>query len=138
MADFFADSSGWATWTDASQRFHSLAVVAVDLCLLNGDRVITTNWVLVELAALLTSPLRISKSRQIALMHDLRLSPWVEIVTVHAVLEAEAWQLWQSRPDKGWSPVDCASFVLMQRRRLTDALTTDRHFEQAGFRRLLR
>jgi hypothetical protein len=43
MPDLFADSSGWATWADSSQRFHSLAVLAMDDILLSGDRVITTS-----------------------------------------------------------------------------------------------
>ncbi|HEX8285139.1 MAG TPA: hypothetical protein VF588_17395 [Pyrinomonadaceae bacterium] len=43
----------------------------------------------------------------------------------------------RSRPDKGWSLCDAVSMILMQRRGLADALTTDHHFEQAGFRRLL-
>ena len=45
---------------------------------------------------------------------------------------------WESRPDKEWSLVDCASFVVMQQRGLTEVLTTDHHFEQAGFVRLLK
>lgn len=47
-------------------------------------------------------------------------------------------QLYISRPDKEWSLTDCTSFVVMERERLTDALTADRHFEQAGFHALLR
>jgi uncharacterized protein len=46
--------------------------------------------------------------------------------------------LFASRPDKEWSLVDCISFVVMKERRLTDALTTDHHFVQAGFNALLR
>lgn len=39
---------------------------------------------------------------------------------------------------KNWSLVDCISFVVMRQRRLTDALTRDGHFEQAGIRALLK
>jgi predicted nucleic acid-binding protein len=42
-----------------------------------------------------------------------------------------------ARPDKAYSLCDAVSFVLMRRRGLVEALTTDRHFEQEGFRRLL-
>ncbi len=42
------------------------------------------------------------------------------------------------RPDKEWSLVDCASFVLMRQREINEALTSDHHFEQAGFSRLLK
>jgi predicted nucleic acid-binding protein len=45
--------------------------------------------------------------------------------------------LLQSRLDKDWSLCDAVSFVLMQQRGVTEALTTDHHFEQAGFVRLL-
>jgi hypothetical protein len=47
-------------------------------------------------------------------------------------------ELYTSRPDKDWSLTDCISFVVMQDRGITDALTGDHHFEQAGFRALLK
>jgi predicted nucleic acid-binding protein len=46
--------------------------------------------------------------------------------------------LLSSREDKNWSLVDCSSFVVMQQRNITEALTNDYHFEQAGFVRLLK
>ena len=51
---------------------------------------------------------------------------------------ASAWQLGESRLDKEWTLVDCASFIIMKQRSLMAALTTDHHFEQAGFIRLLK
>ena len=45
--------------------------------------------------------------------------------------------LFADRPDKHWSLTDCISFVVMNREGIVDALTGDRHFEQAGFRALL-
>ena len=52
-------------------------------------------------------------------------------------LHAEALTLLKSQRDKSYSLCDAVSFVLMRREDTVDALTTDRHFEQAGFRRLL-
>lgn len=46
-------------------------------------------------------------------------------------------ELYEARSDKDWSLTDCTSFIVMQDRGLTDALTGDHHFEQAGFRPLL-
>jgi hypothetical protein len=46
--------------------------------------------------------------------------------------------LYKTRPDKGYSLTDCSSMLLMRERRLSEALTTDRHFEQEGFTALLR
>lgn len=49
----------------------------------------------------------------------------------------QALTLYQSRSDKTWGLTDCISFVVMQQHNLTDALTADRHFIQAGFRALM-
>jgi predicted nucleic acid-binding protein len=47
-------------------------------------------------------------------------------------------QLYRSRHDKEWSLTDCVSFVVMQDEGISDALTGDKHFEQAGFNALLK
>jgi uncharacterized protein len=49
----------------------------------------------------------------------------------------QALMLYQSRTDKAWGLTDCISFVVMQQNNLTDAVTGDRHFVQAGFRALM-
>jgi predicted nucleic acid-binding protein len=46
-------------------------------------------------------------------------------------------RLFAERPDKEWSLTDCVSFLVMKRHGLTDALTADRHFSQAGYNPLL-
>jgi uncharacterized protein len=53
-------------------------------------------------------------------------------------VSSRASKLFAERSDKGWSLTDCISIALMQERGLTQALTTDRHFEQAGFNVLLK
>jgi hypothetical protein len=63
--------------------------------------------------------------------------PDIETVWPTARLLGESLALLQARPDKTYSLCDAVSFVLMRRRNLSEALTTDRHFEQEGFRRLL-
>jgi predicted nucleic acid-binding protein len=47
-------------------------------------------------------------------------------------------ELYDARPDKHWSLTDCISFVAMQDHGISEALTGDRHFEQAGFVALMR
>jgi predicted nucleic acid-binding protein len=138
MADLFADTSGWASLADRSQPFHQQAAGIYRAARQQGQLVITTNYVLTELVALLTSPLRIPRPDVVAFIDGLRSSPYVKIVHVDAALDNDAWQLLRSRQDKEWSLVDCASFVLMSRSGILEALATDHHFEQAGFVRLLK
>jgi predicted nucleic acid-binding protein len=56
----------------------------------------------------------------------------IEVVPFQPELIDSAVQLYRTRPDESWSLADCLSFVVMERRQLAEALTTDRHFEQAG------
>ncbi len=64
-------------------------------------------------------------------------TPTVRVVPVHRVLLKRALELYRSRLDKTWGLTDCISFVVMQDQGLTEALTADEHFVQAGFRALL-
>ena len=138
MSDRFVDTSGWAAWLNRRELHHGLAVSIIVQARRVPFRLVTTNYILSELVSVLTSPFRIPRPQQIQFLIALRAANWVEAVHVNTALDAAAWQLWQSRSDKEWSLVDCASFVVMQQRGLTEALTTDHHFEQAGFVRLLK
>jgi uncharacterized protein len=138
MADLFVDTAGWGHLLDRTQNHHSLAASLYREARQQGRNLITTNYILLELVALLNSPLRLPRSIIVALIESLKTSPLVEIVHIDASLDAEAWQLLRQRQDKDWSLVDCSSFVVMRQRSLLAALTTDHHFEQAGFVRLLK
>jgi predicted nucleic acid-binding protein len=70
-------------------------------------------------------------------LSDLMDSPDIEVVWVAEVLHRAAHALLVARPDKAYSLCDAVSFILMRQRGIDTALTTDRHFEQEGFRRLL-
>lgn len=69
---------------------------------------------------------------------DLRANPQFTIMPPDEELFEKGLELYAHRLDKGWSLTDCISFVVMQRAGVTDALTGDHHFEQAGFRALFK
>jgi predicted nucleic acid-binding protein len=61
--------------------------------------------------------------------------------TIHALSRDLLWRgitRYRQRPDKAWSLTDCISFIVMEDEKLTEALTGDHHFEQAGFTALLK
>ena len=72
------------------------------------------------------------------LVQQLRRNPNATIVPQTTAQFWEAVSMYAARGDKPWSQTDCASFRIMQEWRLSDALTHDRNFEQAGFKALLR
>jgi uncharacterized protein len=74
----------------------------------------------------------------LAVIEQLLVEPSVDVVWVDQPLVREGIGLLRARPDKEYSLCDAVSFVLMYRRGVYEALTTDHHFEQEGFTRLLK
>lgn len=138
MSEVFADTSGWASAFVRTEAYHAMAAAFLRQWQADGTQVITTNYVINEVSALLTSPLRVPRPQQIVILNAIRNAAWVTIVHVGPDLEEAAYELFQNRPDKLWSLVDCASFVVMQQRGIASALTNDHHFEQSGLVRLLK
>ena len=75
--------------------------------------------------------------RAFQVIATLQASTLVDIIPASSQLFTAALALYRSRGDKDWGLTDCASFVVMSERGLSEALTTDDHFRQAGFRALL-
>ncbi len=99
-------------------------------------RTVTSDWVLVEVANALADPS--TRSLYTALAGSLRSNPLVQIMPMSPELQGRGEELYADRPDKGWSLTDCISFVIMNDFKMTEALTVDHHFEQAGFVALLK
>ena len=99
-------------------------------------QLVTTTWILVEVADALSAVG--SRLRAARFLRGFQAEAFVEVVAPTQKQFAEALDLYEQRPDKEWSLTDCISFGLMRERGLIEALTADHHFEQAGFRALLR
>jgi uncharacterized protein len=97
---------------------------------------LTHSYVLVEFIALANAR-RLPRLAALEFVSDLIGNPEIEAVWVDKTLHMEALDLLFARLDKAYSLCDAVSFVLMRRRGIFTALTTDRHFEQEGFQRLL-
>ncbi len=134
--NLFVDTSGWASLFVNNQPYYSQAEQYFRLAVQQQRGIVTTNYVVAELVALLNSPLRIPRQRVFEIIDAIKTVPYVTVV--HIDTDTTAWELCKSRVDKAWSLVDCTSFVAMQQLNIQEALTTDQHFEQAGFVRLLK
>ena len=97
--------------------------------------VVTTQWVLTEVADAMAS---VPERREVrAKFRLLAEDAGTHIVSASPETFDRGLSLYNDRPDKGWSLTDCISFVIMTDEGLTEALTGDHHFEQAGFAALL-
>lgn len=133
MTSVFADTFYWIALLNAADESHAAAqAYSTD----DSVRLVTTAWVLTELADGLAGT--DGRSTFAALLADLRADPRVDPIEPTADLWQRGVTLYDSRRDKGWSLTDCVSFTIMNDHAITDALTGDHHFEQAGFRALLK
>jgi uncharacterized protein len=99
-------------------------------------RLLTSDWVLMEVADALAESQCRSRVREFVL--HLRSSAACEIVPASRELLDRALDLYHQHADKRWTLTDCVSFLIMRQRGVTEALTGDQHFEQAGFVALLK
>ncbi len=135
--DTFVDTSGWLCFFVSGEAGHGAAQRFLADAIAGQSRLVTTNYVLTELVPLLSTRTRLSRPQTLGLVASLESVRELEIVHVTPELHQTAFELLQARPDKNWSWVDAASFLVMKNRGIREALTTDRHFTQAGLVALL-
>jgi uncharacterized protein len=96
-------------------------------------KLVTSDWVLVEVGDAFSRPP--NRERFVRFYRQL---PGMPDITIVPAKLAEGFELFANRPDKEWTLTDCISFVVMKEAAITEALTGDHHFEQAGFVALLK
>lgn len=127
------DTSGLLSYLDDGDAYHEDAVTllrSTPLRLTHGD-------VLAEFVPLCHSR-GLPRTRAIAFVTDMIDSDYFRVYSVEPSTHRAALALLQRRLDKTYSLCDAVSFLLMRQWGLTEALTTDRHFEQEGFEQLLK
>jgi uncharacterized protein len=116
-------------------QWHSVAVQWEARLAAEERRLVTTEFILVEIADGLAA-VRF-RAQAVQVIATLQATPFVDIVPVSSQLFRAALELYRRRADRDWGLTDCASFAVMRDRGIAEALTTDDHFRQAGFRALL-
>ncbi len=128
----FADTAYFLGLMHPGDQFHAQAK---DLAM-RVERIVTTQYVLVEVASAFCRAN--NRWRFIELLALLADAPNVRVVEANNDHFKAGVDFYERRMDKDWSLTDCTSFVVMEREGITDALTADHHFEQAGFVALLK
>ncbi len=134
MPTVFVDSAAWIALLHRGDGLHARAVEVYRRLVSEQQRLLTTSLVLVEVASAFAATRR---RLAVELEARYRGTEIGEIVWIDEDLYRRGWELYRERSDKEWSLVDCASFVVMGERGITAALTSDHHFEQASFKKLL-
>ncbi len=127
------DTSGLLCYFDEADARHSDAVTFFNA----AETRVTHNYVLAEFVPL-CHVRRLNRTKALSFAAELLDNALIEVLWVTQTHHRSAISLLQAQLDKTYSLCDAVSFVLMQERNISEALTTDRHFVQAGFRSLLR
>ena len=135
MIEVFLDTSYAIALSASNDEHHKHAVKLAEQLEADGTRLITTRAVILEIGNALAKARY--RNAAIELLDALENDPKVEIVPASDELCTRAFQLYRARLDKEWGLIDCISFIVMADQGLREALTTDDHFRQAGFRALL-
>jgi uncharacterized protein len=132
MTQAFADTSFYVAIVNPRDALHT---AATELAERFRGAILTTEYVLIEVGNWLAR----SGDRRVfvELMKEIRTDHRTLVLASSSTLFQRGLDHYARRPDKNWSLTDCISFMVMQEHGLTDALTADHHFQQAGFRALL-
>ena len=133
MKGIFADTTYYLALLTPGDEHHEAALRCSQTTV---GLILVTDFVLSEVGNTLAG----SKTRAAfpELMRTVREDPDTEVIRLSPALFDKGLDLYARRPDKEWSLTDCVSFVVMKERGVTEALTADHHFEQAGFTILLK
>ena len=134
VSRFFLDTAYVLALLNPNDIYHKQAKVLLPL-IRTAQEVWITEAILVEIGNALA---RSNRSLAVAFINSCYITPNVKVVLVDSALLKRAIDFYQAREDKEWGLTDCTSFTVMEDNGLTQALTTDEHFLQAGFQTLLK
>lgn len=136
MRAVFADAGYWIALLNPLDQLHAKAKAVSST--LGPAQIVSSEMVLVEVLNYLATKGPDFRRAAAVLIEELENNPDLLIVPQTTIQFQNALQLYRERDDKGWSLTDCASFLIMQAENIYEALAHDHHFEQAGFKALLR
>ncbi|UBF25269.1 PIN domain-containing protein [Kovacikia minuta CCNUW1] len=138
MKQIFADTGYWIALIYPSDTLHSAAQSLHRSITAQNPRIITSEMVLTEFLNFFSGLGENLRLQAATFTMQIQQNPNVTVVPQSTEQFNQAVTFYMQRRDKRWSLTDCSSFLMMQALGITEALAHDRHFEQAGFRVLLK
>jgi hypothetical protein len=134
-SNLFLDASYAIALGSPRDQLHTRAVALAVQVESEASRLVTTRAVILEIGNALAK--RQHRRAAVELLDSLAHDEAVEVVPLSEELYREGWEIYRKHVDKEWGLTECLSFAVMRAKGITDALTADDHFRQAGFRVLL-
>jgi predicted nucleic acid-binding protein len=133
--EIFVDTSGLYALVDRKDARHPAARTVVERLLRGGRRFVATDYILAETVNLANA--RSGTRVAIRVLDLIEQSAGIRIEWIGTSRFDLTKAFFRKHADHQYSFTDCTSFVVMRELKLSQALTTDQHFSQAGFDALL-
>jgi predicted nucleic acid-binding protein len=133
MKAVFADAFYFVACLNRADQHHEKAVFFASR---SPQSIVTTTWILTEVADAFAAS--IARDKIAGFVAALEGDVATKIVPATQSLFHRGLERYAARPDKSWTLTDCISFIVMEDEGITEALTGDHHFSQAGFEPLLK
>ena len=131
----FLDTAYAYALFNSRDQWHARAIEFQKKLEAENRHLVTTQLVLVEIGNGLSG--KQFRHKAASIIRYLQVNPLVDVIPVTPSAFTRAFELYEQRPYKAWGMTDCFSFITMRDKGLSEALTTDDHFRQAGFNALL-
>jgi predicted nucleic acid-binding protein len=135
MRRVFADAGYWIALLNPRDGLHAKAREVSSV--LGRTWIVTSEMVLTEVLNAFASKGEPLRNAACVLVDRIRSNPNSEIVPMTSSAFRGAMERYRSRVDKRWGLTDCTSFLIMEQKGITEALSGDRDYQQAGFTALL-
>jgi predicted nucleic acid-binding protein len=132
----FLDTAFVVALASPADKYHKKAKRLSRQIEKEGVALVTTRAVLIEIGDAMAEERR--RKAGAVILQALEEDDNLAIIQNSEELYRRAFAMYTSRTDKEWGMTDCISFVVMTSEKITEALTTDTHFQQAGFTALMR
>jgi len=136
MKPVFVDTSAFIAMGNKRDQFHRQAIELRNQFIKSKRAHITTSAVLMELGNAF-SPTQL-RSTAIRLIDTIKISRFWQVIPINDDLFDRGFAKFKQMADKEWSLIDCISIVIAEEFRIIEIFTNDHHFEQAGFKILMK
>ena len=138
MSGYFADAGYWIALINPDDELHASAVEYESLLKSAREQIVTTQLALNEVLNPRSGSTRQRRQDAVSLVNRILADPQITVIPQTPEQFSAALAMLAHRLEREWSITDCASFLAMEEAGIWEALSGDRHFEQAGFAALLR
>ncbi|MFN5504903.1 MAG: type II toxin-antitoxin system VapC family toxin [Pseudanabaena sp.] len=131
MKILFGDACHWIALLFPKDQRHQVALKCARIY--SDDQIITTDGIIDEILNYASIRGSLMRQKALAMCTQMLREPNIEVVPYTPELRKLGFDLYEQRPDKGYSLTDCISMSVMRQMNITGVLTGDRHFQQEGF-----